>query len=121
MRRDMDLVRRIVLELGELPPDKALTGFDDVEAPTFAAHVQWLSEAGLVAAALKPDGLKTATMALAWRLTWSGCEFADAIRNDTLWNKAKEEVLKPSASWTFSVLVEWLKAEISKGFPTLGG
>jgi hypothetical protein len=33
------------------------------------------------------------------------------MRDDTVWKKAKEHVLKPGASWTFDILKEWLKAE----------
>ena len=57
--------------------------------------------------------------ALIWRLTWAGQDFADAISSDTLWCKAKENVLKPAGSWTFDVLKEWLKAEILQGLPTI--
>ncbi|MCY1562785.1 hypothetical protein D9M68_1002340 [compost metagenome] len=52
-------------------------------------------------------------------MTWAGCEFADAIRNDTLWNKAKDKVIKPGMSFTFEVLTTWLKAEIQHGLPSL--
>ncbi len=31
------------------------------------------------------------------------------------------DVLKPAGSWTFDVLKEWLKAEITQGLPTLRG
>lgn len=53
MKRDMDLIRRIALALSE-EGDRPLTGFADVEEETFAAHVQWMVEAGLVSAALSP-------------------------------------------------------------------
>ena len=46
------------------------------------------------------------------RLTWEGHDFADSIADDTLWKKAKEKVIKPSASWTFAILGEYLKFEI---------
>lgn len=53
------------------------------------------------------------------RLTWSGCDFVDAIQDDTLWAKARAKVMKPTASFTFAVLKDWLKAEIAQGLPTL--
>jgi len=53
------------------------------------------------------------------RLTWEGCDFADAVRSDTLWKKAKEMVIKPTASFTFGLLKDWLKSEIAQGLPTL--
>ncbi|MGO8839441.1 MAG: DUF2513 domain-containing protein [Limisphaerales bacterium] len=53
------------------------------------------------------------------RLTWAGHDFLDAARNDTIWNKAKDEFLKPGISWTFSILFEWLKQEArQRFFPT---
>lgn len=122
MKRDMDLIRTIVLAATDLPTDQAMRGLAGVPEAEFAAHVQWMHEAGLVHAALSPkDSLKPATRAMVWRLTWAGCEFADAVRSDTLWNKAKERVMKPSTSFTFDVLKDWLKAEMLQGFPTVRG
>lgn len=118
MNRDMDLVRRIALATGDLPAGEQLRGLDGVPPEVFAQHVEWMQEAGLVAAIISASvgGPRYAAVS---RLTWSGCDFADVVRDDTLWLKAKEKVLKPSASWTFGLLTEWLKAEISQGFPTL--
>ena len=48
------------------------------------------------------------------RLTWHGHDFLDAARNDTIWNNAKDQFLKPGISWTFSILFEWLKQEAQK-------
>lgn len=122
MKRDMDLIRRIILAVDDLPIDKPLTELSDVEARAFAMHAQWLSEAGLVHASFSPrTGNAPATFAAIFRLTWAGCEFADAIRSDTLWNKAKDKVIKPGMSFTFEVLTTWLKAEIQHGLPSLVG
>jgi hypothetical protein len=46
-------------------------------------------------------------------------DFADAIVDDTLWRKAKDQVIKPSASWTFGILLGYLRAEIGRGVPGL--
>ena len=47
-------------------------------------------------------------------------DLADAVRSDTPWAKAKSNVIKPTASFTFDVLKDWLKTEITQGLPTLG-
>ena len=115
MKRDMNLIRAIALATAELPSDQPLRELPGIDQPTFAAHAQWMHEAGLVHAALSPkDSLRPANMALVYRLTWQGCEFADAAKNDTLWAKAMTSVIKPSASWTFSILTDCLKAEITR-------
>ena len=120
MQRDMDLVRRIALATAELKPTEVLTKLEDTEDSAFVMHVQWMAEAGLLHATQSPkDSKAPATFAAVFRLTWAGCEFADAARNDTLWNKAKASVLKPGMSFTFDVLRDWLKAEITQGFPTI--
>lgn len=55
------------------------------------------------------------SITLIWRLTWSGQDFAQSIMDDTLWRKAKENVLKPLGSWTFAVLGDYLNGEIIGG------
>ena len=84
MKRDMDIIRRIVLAArDEATPVRSLDG---VSADVFAEHVRLLEEAGLVGAAVQLVQQR-ATAALVWRLTWAGHEFADAISSDTLWRK----------------------------------
>ena len=119
MKRDMDLVRRIVLEAAALPYAETLRRLDGVTDDEFVTHVAWLLEAGLVKGQAQEGSGSFAKFAIVQRLTWSGCEFADAVTSDTLWSKAKENVLKPGMSFTFDVLKEWLKTEITQGLPTL--
>lgn len=120
MKRDMDLIRRIAIETAELPAGHVMTGLEDVEQWAFAEHVAWMQEAGLLDADLirfksRGDAPKVNVR----RLTWDGCEFLDAVRSDTIWKKAKESVIKPTASFTFGLLKEWLANELRNGFPTL--
>ena len=117
MKRDMDLARRILLTTAQQSPGEDLMGLPDVDNEVFALHVMWLQEAGLVKALISET--TGPTRAYVQRLTWSGCDFVDAIQDDTLWAKAKAKVMKPTASFTFDVLKDWLKAEIAQGLPTL--
>lgn len=120
MKRDMDLIRRIALETADLSYGETLDGLDGVSSEEFFLHVVWMQEANLVQATADTFFDNT-PFAKVERLTWDGCEFADAVRSDTIWKKAKETVLKPATSFTFSVLREWLKTEIQQGLPTLRG
>lgn len=119
MKRDMDLVRRIVLATADLPYGERLESLEGVEPEAFVMHALWMTEAGLIDAQVQAGSGSFAMYASIGRLTWQGCEFADAVADDRLWNKAKENVLKPGISFTFDVLKEWLKAEISQGLPAL--
>lgn len=117
----MDLIRRIALEVEKTDFGFSLTGMqeDGVDAATFGMHVIWMQEAGLISATVHTTLSNKPPQVLVHRLTWAGCEFVDAIRDDTLWRKAKANVLKPGMSFTFDVLKEWLKTEISQGLPTV--
>lgn len=121
MKRDMDLIRRIALEVEDMDFGYSLTGMEEegVDAATFGIHATWMKEAGLIDAVIQEYSSGEPPKARIFRLTWAGCEFADAIRDDNLWRKAKANVLKPGMSFTFDVLKEWLKSEIAQGFSTV--
>ena len=122
MQRDMDLVRRIALATAELKPTEVLTKLEDTEDSAFVMHVQWMAEAGLLHATLSPkDSKAPATFAAVFRLTWAGCEFADAARSETIWNKAKASVLKPDFKACLAAFPALELAKITQGFPTIRG
>lgn len=119
MQRDMDVIRQIILAAAA-DTQGSLSGISGMSPQNFAIHAQWLEEAGLVQAAIGPTQSKRpAERAIIFRLTWAGCDFADAIRSDTLWAKAKEKVIGPTASWTFGSLLDWLRSEIGNQLTNL--
>ena len=66
----------------------------------------------------RPTAFRGASAGL--RLTWSGHEFLDAMRDDNVWKKVRYHVIKPGVSWTVSLLFEALKneARIRLGLPS---
>lgn len=121
MKRDMDLIRRIALEAAELPYGYSLHALDGVSKEDFGQHVIWMQEAGLIKAVVQEYQSNDPPKARVLRLTWDGCEFADSVKSDTLWRKAKETVIKPTSSFTFGVIRDFLRQEILQGLPTLRG
>lgn len=116
MKRDLSLIRSLLLACeaapaGSAPEVDALEGLCPDQA-TLVEHIALLSEAGLLSVidASTHDGEDY----IVRRMTWAGHEFLDALRDDTIWKKAKEHVLKPGASWTFDILKEWAKHEIKE-------
>ena len=110
MKRDMDLIRLLLLQIeGEEQPE--LQKYDQ---PTRVEHATLLIEEGLAEGLVQRDHRNVPIGTVIQRLTWKGHDFLDAARDNTIWNKAKEKVFKPGASWTFGILVEWLKAEAKK-------
>ncbi len=114
MNRDMDVIRKIVLASRD--SDGAIKSIDGIDEKMFNFNAMLLDEAGLAECLIKMPGNNNTVpiLAIVNRLTWNGFEFADSITDETIWNKAKEHLLKPASSWTFGLLFEYLKAEIKQ-------
>lgn len=117
MKRDMELIRKLLLffeakesvDYVEVPP---IEGYDD---RTIKTHLVLMHDAGL----LRCEPVRSSTSdrviyVLPFELTWAGHDFLQTVRDDTVWKKAKEYVLKPGASWSFDILKEWAKHELKQ-------
>ena len=104
MKRDMDLVRKILLELEDTPYE---LGAFDLELEGYSPdqisyHVMLLNEAGLIEA----NDLSTLG-GPKWtpkRLTWAGHEFIEASRDESRWEKAKNIMKEKGSGMAFDVL-----------------
>lgn len=90
-----------------------IPGFTDEQ---IGFHVHLLGQAGLALVADSSYMENLLPSAVPLSITWEGYEFLDAAKDDTLWNKAKDKVIKPAGGVAFGVLVEWLKAEAKTRF-----
>ncbi len=115
MKRDMDLVRKILLAVEALPPNPDLEplhveGYaDDV----VDAHLVLMADAGLV------EVIDTSTLVqiehCPQALTWSGSELLDAVRDDQRWRQAKDflrQVGGASLPVIVGKLMEWAAQQI---------
>ena len=107
----MDLIRQILanveaVEVGGAPVT--------LREPNAAYQAALLNEAGLIEAAIVNDNFGNPRQAIVRRLTWTGHDFLDAVRDDTVWKKVKENVIKPGVSWTFGIVLEYAKQEIQR-------
>ena len=108
MKRDMELVRTILLAVEENGPPRGffqleLRGYDP---ETVSHHVLLFGDAGLLE--IHDRKLRNHFEVMPKRLTWAGHEFLDAARNDTIWNKAKELVKEKGGAVPFEVLKDLL-------------
>ncbi len=115
MKRDPELIREILIEIEDCPADRQIRfcaeGGDDVAK---IKHVELLIEAGYVKGHVQHYVSNTSPEAYVSGLTWEGHDFVSAVRDNSIWQKTKEHVLKPAASWTFAMIVEYAKAEAKK-------
>jgi hypothetical protein len=102
VRRDMDLVRSLLLALENGP---ALAGdapkIDGYDAETIAYHLLLMGEAGLmlVEDSTTFDGID----AMPIRLTWAGHEFLESVRDDSQWRSVKTQTEK-AGGMVFDIL-----------------
>jgi hypothetical protein len=103
MKRDMDLVREILIALedrdAELNPDE----IPNRSPEEVSYHVHLMHEAGLVEAWTSKT-FNAPLYAVANRLTWEGHDFLEAARNESVWRKAKQIVAEKGGGLTFEVL-----------------
>src|SRR5262249_23848199 len=80
-------------------------------------NVKQLEEAGLITAIdiSTSDGFDVRPK----RLTWKGHEFLDAVRNDTIWHKAKEVVMEKAGGLAFDLVRETAKGLIEGALRSL--
>lgn len=91
MKRDMDLIRAILLaceahECGFAPRELQLEGYTDEQ---IGFHVHLMGEARLLQTGDVTCMGSTSPCAVAIAMTWEGYEFLEASRNENNWQKVK--------------------------------
>lgn len=97
MKRDMDLIREILLAIERLDTgtdDDVVVVVEGREPHMVNAHLRLLAEAGFIDAHEIPDDAAEFSHFVPTRLTWSGHEFLDAVRNPEVWRRTKAGAAK---------------------------
>ena len=109
MKRDMDLVRKILFAIednedGKVDIENLVNGYDRDQ---IYLHVELMKEHDLVDAVIVPasDGHEHRILACRIRrLTWDGHDFLDNVRKDEVWEKAKKICLEKTGGLAFGAL-----------------
>jgi hypothetical protein len=106
MTRDMELIRKIILEIQNRkdvrPVTMSIDGYDEIEV---ARHLELLWQANLI------EGEKSVpnqgpVIIMVKDMTWAGHDFAAVIENDGVWSKMKQAFpAKELATLPLSVLM----------------
>lgn len=100
MKRDMDLIREILLEMEKIPSydlwqSRPLLGYDEKDV---VAHIELAQDSGLLVASFCSG--PTATVQ---RMTSEGYDFLEALKQPTLWQQAKDRITSAGLPVTIAV------------------
>ena len=107
MKRDMDLIRLLLLQIEGEPPAPHLSGYTDQQK---LYHLALLIEADLVDGRVVHNGQAEVAQAHVIRLTWKGHEFLDAARDQGVWDQAWKKLREQGFQVTIAVMTELLTA-----------
>lgn len=106
MKRDMDLVREILLKLEAHPDGYAPHGFvvDGYSEDQVGYHVLLMGEAGLLL--VKDVGSRgtRSPKAIPIRMKWEGHEFLDLAREPSRWKRALDQVKNTGSAMTIEIV-----------------
>ncbi len=106
MKRDMDLIRLILLNL-EAEQEMDLSGYSQEQ---IEYHNYLITKAGLAEGADTTSMAQEHPSALLFCLTWEGHDFIDAARDESIWKRAKGKMNKTGGTLAFEVVKALLVA-----------
>jgi hypothetical protein len=117
MKRDMELVRAILLEAEKMGPRGGQIEIDDRSVEEINYHIKRMDEAGLIHALISKTILSGSTPPSPYRIieiTWKGHDFLDAARNDRVWRKVLGRVGAAVSTATLEVIMATLADEAKR-------
>jgi hypothetical protein len=106
MKRDMEIIRKVLLAIEEQYEDVVLYELevDGLDMKTIAYHCKVLYDGGFIsnyAGDFASGNLHTFAVG---SLTWEGHEFLDKIRDETIWEKTKSTIAKEGLPMVLDVV-----------------
>lgn len=106
----MELIRKILFVVEEKYVDTCLNNseisIDGYDMKTIAYHCAILHDAGLLTDYKGMYGHNELMFFDVGRLTWDGHEFLDKIKDDTVWNKTKNTIMKKGIPFVLDAVKE---------------
>ena len=104
MKRDLDLVRQLMLQIESLPPIPPVQyRAGEVEDPVLLKHLEMLIASGLVAGKISQSHGTRGDVISITGLTWEGHEWVEMVRSQALWNEIKSRLLERAGVMTYEL------------------
>lgn len=106
MKRDMDLVREILLKIEEEYESTAIISLkiDNYDMSTVAYHCKMMYEAGLVSSYNAQNSNNKIYMFSVGSPTWEGNNYLDKIRDNSIWKKTKDTIASKGIPLIFDTI-----------------
>lgn len=111
MKRNMDLIRLLLLEIEGEPPAPNLSTYTEEQK---LYHKRILIESGLLRGVFDCNDDGTNPVVFVSGLTWRGHEFLDTARNESVWKQAMERIKDAGVQVALPVLHELLTVYVKK-------
>jgi len=115
MKRDMDLIRDLLLKIEEAPPKASwrviVTTKDDTESERILWHLALIEGAGFIKST--PLHLGGRRLPENIELEWAGHDFLDSVRDPKIWEKTKKGV-EGAGGFTLDLVKDLAKGLVKK-------
>jgi hypothetical protein len=104
MKRDLDVVRQIMLQIEAhpvTPPVQFRTG--ELEDPVLLAHLQMMITAGLVNGKVSQSTGARGDVIVISGLTWEGHEWIEIVRDPEVWHETKTTLMENGGALSFEL------------------
>ena len=104
MKRDMDLVRQIMLNIEDRPAGPPVHfRMDEVEDRVLLGHLEMMIAAGLVTGKItQPHGAR-GSMIIVGDLSWEGHEWIETVRDQSVWDETSDTLMANGGAFTFEL------------------
>jgi hypothetical protein len=104
VKRDLDLIRDLLLKIEALPAGPtAQDRVDEIDDPVLLAHLEKLIVSGLVSGNISRSlGARGDVIGIAG-LTWEGHEWIETVRDQRVWNETKRTCIDQAGALSFDL------------------
>lgn len=106
MKRDMELVRSILLQVEAADGSRSSGELDFMghSQDEIYYHIELMQQRGLIDAVIKREWGGSVVYASIRGITWEGQDLLDSMRDDRVWSRAKRAISESIGSATFEVV-----------------
>lgn len=106
MKRDLDLLREIMLKIEESDENLDITCLTDVSSKyaLISFHVQLLIDSDFIEATPISIMRQSFENYIITRLTSHGCDYLDSVRDEGVWSKTKSSLIQVGSSASLDII-----------------